>query len=35
MAVDDEPAEKPTLRMHPDNAENFLKLVAALKIALG
>ncbi|KAL5485641.1 hypothetical protein ACEPAI_6682 [Sanghuangporus weigelae] len=27
--------ERPKLRMHPDDAENFLKLAAALKIVLG
>ncbi len=33
--ADKEPASKPELRMHPDDAENFLKLAAALKIAFG
>lgn len=32
---DAKPAEEPTLRMHPEDAENFLKLAAALKIAFG
>lgn len=30
-----EPTEKPKPRMHPDDANNFLKLAAALKIILG
>lgn len=30
-----EPFEQPKLRMHPDDADNFLKLAAALKIILG
>ncbi len=32
--ADKEPASKPELRMHPDDAENFLKLAAALKIVV-
>lgn len=34
-ANDDASAERPILRIHPGDADNFLKLATALKIILG